>query len=150
MLEDEEKERLSGLSETRKSILALMSALKLFGLSTVITMVVTIALYFFQQHREVSERPVLARITDGFFLASQLKPGDLRFLRRQRVGTIIDIRPDGEAADQSSSEEMKRAAGAMHMRFHYIPVPHDRIPDEAVASLLSILNESDHDAGCWR
>lgn len=123
-----------------------MSNLKLFGLTVVCTMAVALG-FFYRQHRhEESLRPQLTRMTDQVFLTSQLKPGSMRFLRQQQIKTVIDMRPDGESADQPSSKQIQQAARTMGMEFHYIPVPHESIPDEAVRSLQSILKNVEEPA----
>ncbi|MDI1313457.1 TIGR01244 family sulfur transferase [Prosthecobacter sp.] len=123
-----------------------MHYLKLFGLTVVCTMTVALGYFYLQRRHEDSLQPKLTRITDQVFLTSQLKPGDMRFLRQQQIQTVIDMRPDGEVTDQPSSEEIQRAAKASGMEFHYIPVPHDKIPDEAVGSLQSVLRDIDKPA----
>ncbi len=123
-----------------------MSNLKLFGLTIVCTMTVVLGFFYMQRRHEESLQPKLTRITDQVFVTSQLKPGNMRFLRQQQIKTVIDMRPDGESADQPPSEQMQRTAKEMGMEFHYIPVPHERIPDEAVDSLQSVLKDNEEPA----
>lgn len=116
-----------------------MSNLKLFGLTMVCTMAVGLGYFCLKHSQEESLKPKLTEIRNGVFLTSQLKPSSMRYLRQRQIKTVIDMRPDGEAADQPSSEQMRRTAEAMSMEFHYIPVPHEGIPNDAVDSLQSAL-----------
>jgi uncharacterized protein (TIGR01244 family) len=80
-------------------------------------------------------------LSDTVAATSQLKPENFSFLRRQRIWRIVDLRPDGEAADQPSSEVMKRAAAAQNMEFAYVPIPHESIPDASVDALTAALQD---------
>ena len=120
-----------------------MSNLKLFGLTMVCTMAVGLGYFYLKRRQEESLKPKLTEITDRVFLTSQLKPSSMRYLRQRQIKTVIDMRPDGEAADQPSSEQMMRMAEVMNMKFFYIPVPHEGIPNEAVDSLQSALKTVD-------
>lgn len=98
--------------------------------------------FYVEQQINLRHQPKLQKIASKLFLTSQLKPRDMLFLRLQHIQTIVDMRPDGEEADQPSSTEMQRAATADHLKFHYVPVPHDSIPDTAVDSLKAVLDEN--------
>ncbi len=64
----------------------------------------------------------LSRVTDDFYVAPQLRPADLAGLKAVGVATIFNNRPDGEAADQPSSEDMRAAAEAAGLGYVYLPV----------------------------
>lgn len=119
-----------------------MSNFKLFGLTFVCTITVVVGYFYLDHRRQVSQQPTLTQLTDQVFLTAQLKPGNMRSLSQRQIKTVIDMRPDGEAADQPTSEQMQRTARAMNMEFHYIPVPHESIPDEAVDSLHAVLKDN--------
>lgn len=118
-----------------------MSNFKLFLCSMLCTALGVLGYLYFERQIDLRHQPKLTLISDGVFLTSQLTPDHLRYLRRMRIFTIVDMRPDGEAVDQPSSDDMKRAAEARGMEFHYIPVPHESLPDEAVSSLRTVLEE---------
>lgn len=118
-----------------------MSHLKLFGLTFLCTIIVSLGYFYMVRRNEDSLQPKLIKITDQVFLTSQLKPGSMPFLRRQHINMVIDMRPDGEAEDQPSSEQMGASAKTVGMKFHYIPVPHDSIPDKAVEALRVLLKK---------
>jgi len=87
-----------------------------------------------------SRVPKVVRITDDFYIASQLRTENVPALKRRGIKTIVDIRPDGEAADQAPSSSIKAVALHNRLDFHYIPVPHESIPNDAVEALDQALS----------
>lgn len=86
-------------------------------------------------------RAVAAKsLADGVWLSEQINPAQLSLLRRQQFASVIDLRPDGEAAGQPSSAEMAKAAALDGLAFDYVPVPHGAIPDGQVAALQHALD----------
>jgi uncharacterized protein (TIGR01244 family) len=112
---------------------------KLFFGSFAVTLSVVLALFFFNR----SSTAKLQYIADNVFVTAQLQTTQIDKLRRQGITSLIDLRPDGEAKDQPTSTAMKAAAEGRGLKFFYIPVPHENIPDDAVAALRDAL--SDHD-----
>jgi uncharacterized protein (TIGR01244 family) len=117
-----------------------MSKRQLFLLSMLVTIGVSLTYYYFNRPGRFPA-PQLVPITEGVFVTSQLKPENVSALRREGIATVIDIRPDGEAANQPSSSQIGTASRRARMRFHYIPVPHESIPEKAVAELDKALSE---------
>lgn len=72
-------------------------------------------------------------------VSEQLAPVDMSRLRSRGFQTIIDLRPDGEVANQTPSEDMRRTAGYEGLAFAYIPTPHGSIPDTVVDELSRTL-----------
>lgn len=83
--------------------------------------------------------PGLVRVADGVYYAPQITPKDVAVLARNHFKTIVDLRPDGEAKDQASSEEIEGASRRFDIAFHYVPVPHESIPDDAVDNLREVI-----------
>ena len=82
------------------------------------------------EHHELPAHP----LAPGIAISEQLQPGAMS-TAREHFATVIDMRPDGEAADQPSSGQMASAAGAQQLQFAYVPVPHGDIPDAVVDRL---------------
>ena len=118
-----------------------MSNRKLFCLSVLCTMLGVLGWLYVERQIDSRRQPKLTELGNGVYLTSQLAPEQLRYLRRKRIVTLVDLRPDGEAVGQPSSEEMKQAATARGMHFYYIPVPHESLPGEAAAALQSVLEQ---------
>jgi uncharacterized protein (TIGR01244 family) len=87
--------------------------------------------------------PELISLSNRVSLTSQLEARNVVALGRRRyVDLIVDIRPDGEAQDQAPSTAIEAAAKPYNIRFHYIPVPHEGIPESAVTALDQVLSEN--------
>jgi uncharacterized protein (TIGR01244 family) len=115
-----------------------MTKHKLFWISFLGGMVGMLALAFFERR---PPRPILIPIASNVFLTSQLEPKTVRFLKTRGIMAIVDLRPDGEEIGQATSAQMESAAKANGMSFHYIPVPHESIPESAVNALQRVLSE---------
>lgn len=87
-------------------------------------------------------RPAIAyqELARGIWVTSQISLDDVRAGELHGVKTLVDLRPDGEAPDQPASAQVAEAAKAVGIDFAYIPVPHEAIPDEAVAKLQATLS----------
>lgn len=81
-------------------------------------------------------------LVPGIDLAAQLPTSAVAGLPVRGYATVIDLRPDGEAPDQSPSADMAAAAKAAGLRFHYVPVPHGEIPQASVDALRVALEQS--------
>jgi uncharacterized protein (TIGR01244 family) len=61
-------------------------------------------------------------VTGDFAVSPQIAPADVAAAAAEGFTTIINNRPDGEAADQPSSETIEAAALAAGLRYAHIPV----------------------------
>ena len=77
-------------------------------------------------------------LAPGIAISEQLLPSAMS-VAQESFTTVIDMRPDGEAAGQPTSAEMAAAAKAQRLQFAYVPVPHGDIPDAVVDSLSKAL-----------
>lgn len=82
---------------------------------------------------------IVTQLDPQFATASQLTPADLPALKAQGVNVVIDMRPDGEAADQPTSTQMQQAAAQQGMAFFYIPIAHGAISASSVDMLQQVL-----------
>ena len=88
-------------------------------------------------------RPLL----DGIAVRDQITVASIGSIRGEGYRTLIDLRPDGEAADQPASAVVGEAARAAGLRFAYVPTPHGDIPDAVVDGLSKALSDADKPAG---
>jgi uncharacterized protein (TIGR01244 family) len=65
-------------------------------------------------------------------------------LKGEGVRTIINLRPDGESADQPPSSAVEAAARAAGMGYAYIPTPRGDIPESVVTELGRVLASAEH------
>ncbi|MEO1191153.1 MAG: TIGR01244 family sulfur transferase [Pseudomonadota bacterium] len=69
-------------------------------------------------------------ITPGLSVSAQITPADLPSLKQAGFRAIICNRPDGEAGDQPSFEEIETAAQAEGMEAQYLPITSGLVKDE--------------------
>ena len=83
------------------------------------------------------------KLAPGVYVTAQIKPDDLaRFRDRAEIKSVIDLRPDGEAADQTPSARMAAEARKSGLEFSYVPTPHGRVPGEVVTQFDAALAHS--------
>ena len=68
-------------------------------------------------------------VTDSFAVAPQIFPDEAAELASRFV-LVINNRPDGEAPEQPSAEEMRAAVEAAGLRYVHIPVAGPPRPDQ--------------------
>lgn len=119
-----------------------MSKIKLFIVTFVCAVAVLVLAIFLNREKLSEATPELIELSSQIFLTSQLNPKAIPYLRSRGIKTIVDIRPDGETADQPTAAEVKKAANFAELDFYYIPVPHDTIPESAVQDLTATLSDA--------
>lgn len=119
-----------------------MTKRTLFTAAFLMTTVAMSVINYIDHRKSSATRSKLIQISDGVFITSQLHPNSLHYLKRRGIRTVVDIRPDGEDAEQPPSTEIEHAAKAEALSFYYIPVPHETIPDSAVDSLSAAMKDS--------
>jgi len=115
-----------------------MSNKKIFTLTFCMTTCVALLVIYL---RRAAPSPDLRWIGNSVFISSQLKPENLSYVRRRGINAVVDLRPDGEAADEPSHTEMEAAARQSGMQFSYVPIPHESIPPDAVEALAIALRD---------
>lgn len=87
--------------------------------------------------------PKYQTLAPGVLVAAQIAPEQLyRFRHQASVVSLIDMRPDGEAADQTPAADMQAEAKRQDMRFAYVPTPHGPIPDAVVQQFSQAMTQS--------
>ena len=79
------------------------------------------------------------RVADDYFVAPQLQAGDFTAARDAGIRTIINNRPDGEAADQLSDAEAQALATSLGLGYAHVPVVSGRMGLEDVAALAAAI-----------
>lgn len=77
-------------------------------------------------------------IADGFAVAGQITPRDVKEIAAAGYRTVISNRPDSEAG-AVPHEEIRKAAEAAGLQFRYIPVVSGAITPENVADMAEAL-----------
>ena len=70
------------------------------------------------------------------FASGPLFATDLSLLARQKVRSILNLRPDDEAEDQPSSDDLARAAGEYGIAYVHFPIDAAALTSESAAALM--------------
>jgi len=121
-------------------LLAWLTPGKSFIVSLLLAALAVLASAAWSRHVEAQVMAHIAphRLSDAVDVTTQLHPKDLTAVGA-RYAMVVDLRPDGEVAEQPTSKEMEAAAKRNGLEFAYIPVPHGEIPEESVAHLRAVL-----------
>lgn len=116
---------------------------QLFLLALVIGTVATVG-YFAYAHAASHPAPKVVTLTKGVAVTGQIEIWQVEKVKRTGYRTIVDLRPDGEAAGQASAKEIEVEAQRLGIHFAYLPVPHgDGVPAQVVARLTEVISEQD-------
>ena len=72
----------------------------------------------------------LKKINDAISVSPQIAASDVRIIKENGFRSIICNRPDGEAGDQPSYEEIEKAAQDAGLEIRYIPIKSGMVKDE--------------------
>jgi len=113
----------------------------IFWLAVVLGIMFVVGLAGYTHYTGV--RPVkFARLTTGIAVTEQIQLKAIPYLPAEGFATVIDLRPDGEAADEPPAVVVESAVHASRMNFAYVPVPHGDIPAGAVTALARAMAEN--------
>lgn len=79
------------------------------------------------------------RLTENFWVAPQLEPSDFADIAALGIRTVVNNRPDGEAAGQPRHEELEAAARAAGLILVHVPVVSGAIFPDQVAAMNEAL-----------
>lgn len=91
----------------------------------------------------------LKRINDFVSVAGQILPEEIAELKSAGFVTIVNNRPDAEAPDQPSGEEIQRAAEAAGLKYISIPMGREGVSPEMVANTQSAIDDSNGPVLCF-
>lgn len=81
------------------------------------------------------------QVTPDFAVAGQIRPSDVVRIAEQGFTTIVNNRPDGEEANQSSAAEIKAAAEAAGLAYRALPYA-GQTPPGVVAETALLLEQA--------
>ena len=73
-------------------------------------------------------------------VSGQLRPEDMNRAKANGFGAIVINRPDGEAGNQPSRDEITAAAKSAGLKVHYIPIVGGNISESDIAQFSEVLN----------
>lgn len=118
------------------------SHLQLFSIAFVagMTVILMMAAYNKWQMRPLYYKAY--QLDRDIWVTKQVTSPAISKIRSDGFKSIIDLRPDGEADDQPSSDSVKQLAQQEDLHFSYVPVPHGDIPTNSVTALEQALTAS--------
>ncbi len=83
----------------------------------------------------------IRKISDEIAVSPQIAPSDLKAIHAAGYRSIICNRPDGEAADQPTWQEVESAAKAEGLETRFIPISGGMVGDDDIAAFRTALME---------
>jgi uncharacterized protein (TIGR01244 family) len=71
----------------------------------------------------------------------QVQPADMAAIAAAGYRVVVNNRPDGEALDQPTSEQLRVAADAAGLTYHYYPLNAFNYPGPDVAAMAAIFDD---------
>ncbi len=81
----------------------------------------------------------IRQITPFISVADQINEQDIATLVSSGFRTVINNRPDGEAADQAAANVLEAEARRQGLAYHFLPVVPGSITDENVGMMRELL-----------
>lgn len=85
----------------------------------------------------------LTSLSDRFAVSPQLVAEDIADLAAMGFRTVINNRPDGEAADQPTSATIEAEAERYGLAYHHIPIVPDQARDSDARAMADALQHSE-------
>lgn len=91
----------------------------------------------------------LKRINDHVSVAGQISLADIDAIKAAGFVTIVNNRPDGEAPDQPTHDEMKAAVEAVGLTYHFVPMGREGVTPEMIDATRAALEGSGGPVLCY-
>ncbi len=91
----------------------------------------------------MSDAPRAIRLTDTVAASAQIQPTQMAAIAEAGFKVVINNRPDGEALDQPTSEEMQKAAEAEGLEYHYYPLNAFNYPGDDVPAMGALFDNAE-------
>jgi sulfide:quinone oxidoreductase len=82
------------------------------------------------------------KLTDSIAASPQIQPADMGAIAEAGYQVVINNRPDGEAMGQPASDELREAAQAAGLEYHYYPLNAFNYPGDDVPAMAALFNDS--------
>lgn len=82
-------------------------------------------------------------VTKSFAVAPQISLEDIEAIKELGYVAIINNRPDDEVPGQPTSEDIKKAAVAAGLEYHFLPILSGSLPMEAVEQTKELISKID-------
>lgn len=83
------------------------------------------------------------KLTDNLSVCAQPQIEDIQLFADMGFKTLINNRPDGEAADQPDETDMAHAAQRAGLRYIYLPITPGQFSEQAITTFNSHLDNAE-------
>ncbi|MFK8041304.1 TIGR01244 family sulfur transferase [Congregibacter sp.] len=90
----------------------------------------------------MQDSPRYVKLTDSLAASPQIQAADMAAIAEAGYEVVINNRPDGEAMGQPGSEELRAAAEAAGLEYHYYPLNAFNYPGDDLASMAALFDDS--------
>lgn len=91
----------------------------------------------------------LKKINDKVSVSPQIAPEDIAAIKAAGFVAIVNNRPDGEAPDQPTGDEIRQAAEAAGLAYHFIPMGREGVSPSMIENTRAALEGSDGPVLCF-
>lgn len=91
----------------------------------------------------------IKRINDSVSVSGQISVDDVAAIKAAGFKAIVNNRPDGEAPDQPANAEIKAAADAAGLSYHFIPMGREGVSPEMVEQTRMALDDAGGPVICF-
>ncbi|WP_439108056.1 TIGR01244 family sulfur transferase [Congregibacter sp.] len=81
------------------------------------------------------------KLSDSIAASPQIQAGDMAAVAAAGYQVVINNRPDGEAMGQPSSDELRAAAEAAGLEYHYYPLNAFNYPGDDIAAMAALFDD---------
>lgn len=86
----------------------------------------------------------IVRLSDSVSVSEQISASDVAQIAAAGFKVIVNNRPDGEAPDQPSSDEIAQTALAAGLAYYHLPITAANYPGPDVMLMGSLLDNAEH------
>jgi uncharacterized protein (TIGR01244 family) len=83
----------------------------------------------------------IRRLTEQVSVSPQIQPEDMAALASAGFRSVVNNRPDGEAADQPASAELAQAAARQGLAYRHVPAVPGQFEAATVAAMARVLDD---------
>ncbi|WP_051275461.1 beta-lactamase hydrolase domain-containing protein [Aestuariibacter salexigens] len=83
----------------------------------------------------------IRQLTDNFSVSGPLVDEDWQYLKQQGVDTLINVRPDNEAANQMPNSFWRDKAMRFGFAYYYLPVTTFEYSLESISTFYSLISD---------
>lgn len=85
----------------------------------------------------------IVKLNEHVAVSAQISTDEVAVIADAGFKVLVNNRPDGEAPDQPTSEQIAAAAEAAGLEYHYFPVNALNFPGPDAAAMAALLNDPD-------